>query len=110
MTSAQLEPSAHAPCTSTTLRASAGLADCADGSAARSVAKSKQTATMEPPSATPKLTRGAAPGKQAPRGEIGQGSVYPRWPRARCFLLVPARFGPFVVRGWVVALALPAFP
>src|SRR6266478_7576360 len=36
MTSPQLEPSAHAPCTSTTLRAAAGPAACADASAARS--------------------------------------------------------------------------
>ena len=40
MTSAQQEPSAHAPCTSTTLRATAGLAACAAASAAQSVAES----------------------------------------------------------------------
>src|SRR5882672_2517959 len=44
MTSAQLEPSAHAPCTSTTLRASAGLSARADALAANSVAESKLTA------------------------------------------------------------------
>src|SRR5258708_31437377 len=38
MTSLQLEPSTHAPCTSTTLRAAVGLAVCADASAAKSVA------------------------------------------------------------------------
>src|SRR5882762_2231803 len=45
MTSAQLEPSAHAPCTSTTLRASAGLAARADAPAAKSVAESVLMAT-----------------------------------------------------------------
>jgi hypothetical protein len=45
MTSAQLEPSAHAPCTSTTLRASAGLTARADASAAKSVAESMLMAT-----------------------------------------------------------------
>ena len=45
MTSAQLEPSAHAPCTSTTLRASAGLAARADAPAAKSVAESILMAT-----------------------------------------------------------------
>src|ERR1700738_4434029 len=48
ITSAQLEPSAHAPCTSTTLRASAGLAACADASAAKSVAESILMATTAP--------------------------------------------------------------
>src|SRR5205807_6465082 len=48
MTSPQLEPSAHAPCTSTTLRAAAGLAACADASAARStsIAESMLTANV----------------------------------------------------------------
>src|SRR6267378_4419842 len=45
MTSAQLEPSAHAPCTSTTLRASAGFAARADAPAAKSVAESVLMAT-----------------------------------------------------------------
>src|SRR2546423_15219011 len=45
MTSAQLEPSAHAPCTSTTFRASAGLAGRADAPAAKNVAKSILMAT-----------------------------------------------------------------
>ena len=45
MTAVQLEPSAHVPCTSTTLRASAGLAACANASAAKSVAESILTAT-----------------------------------------------------------------
>ena len=46
MTSAQLEPSAHAPCTSTTLRATAGLvAGRADAPAAKSVAESMLMAT-----------------------------------------------------------------
>src|SRR6266436_6193723 len=45
MTSAQLEPSAHAPCTSTTLRASAGFAARADAPAAKSVAESILMAT-----------------------------------------------------------------
>src|SRR6267143_1178322 len=45
MTSAQLEPSAHAPCTSTTLRATAGFAVCADASAAKSIVESTLTAT-----------------------------------------------------------------
>src|SRR5882672_3681160 len=45
MTSAQLEPSAHAPCTSTTLRASTGLAPCADACAESSVADSTPMAT-----------------------------------------------------------------
>src|SRR2546427_6792240 len=48
MTSPQLEPSAHAPCTSTTLRAAAGPAACADASAARSksIAESILTANV----------------------------------------------------------------
>src|SRR2546423_15469939 len=45
MTSAQLEPSAHAPCTSTTLRAFAGLAARAGASAAKSVAENMLMAT-----------------------------------------------------------------
>src|SRR6266550_3769931 len=45
MTSPQLEPSAHAPCTSTTLRASAGFGVCANACAARSVAESMLSAT-----------------------------------------------------------------
>src|SRR5216684_6185886 len=45
MTSDQLEPSAHAPCTSTTLRATAGLAACADASAAKIIAASALIAT-----------------------------------------------------------------
>src|SRR5258706_12976862 len=40
ITSLQLEPSAHAPCTSTTLRASGGLAVCANAPAANSAAES----------------------------------------------------------------------
>ena len=39
MTASQLEPSAHAPCTNTTLRASAGFAVCADASAAKTVSE-----------------------------------------------------------------------
>ena len=38
MTSLQEEPSAQAPCTSTTLRACAGLEDCANACAAKSIA------------------------------------------------------------------------
>src|SRR2546422_5335219 len=45
MTSDQLEPSAHAPCTSTTLRASAGFPACAVASAAKRTAESIPTAT-----------------------------------------------------------------
>src|SRR5438270_10782424 len=46
MTSPQLEPSAHAPCTSTTLRACAGLAACADASAAKSIAVAESIPTV----------------------------------------------------------------
>jgi len=46
MTSAQLDPSAHAPCTSTTLRASVGVALCADAAAAKSVAATIAAATL----------------------------------------------------------------
>src|SRR5438105_15103362 len=44
MTSAQLEPSAHAPCTSTTLRATAGFTVCPDDCPAKSIAESTLTA------------------------------------------------------------------
>ena len=39
MTSLQEEPSAQAPCTSTTLRACAGRAGCANACAAKSIAE-----------------------------------------------------------------------
>src|SRR5262245_33479287 len=48
MTSLQLEPSAHAPCTKTTLCASAVLAPCARLCPEPNVVKSSATATASP--------------------------------------------------------------
>src|ERR1700730_10514628 len=78
MTAAQLEPSAHAPCTSTTLRASVGAAVCARASNPLSVAANAATVSA--------ITNRAifiipAPWPRLPCAALRVISVFGRWGR-----------------------------